>query len=139
MRLAWHPQIERAAIGCDRHPRHLHHELHIVFRHRAMHAGNAGALLNHEVEPGFGWIRIAAKLEVFEDRLSSYSLFFGTLKTVPTIPSQPPCSFTYSPNSSSALILSRNARSLSFAIASLRGISCTQLGNSRAHGCSIAV
>src|SRR5262245_51733871 len=35
-----------------------------------MYAGNEGALLDHEVETGFGWIRIAPQLGDFEDRLS---------------------------------------------------------------------
>src|SRR5437867_11959405 len=80
MRLAWHLQIERRAIGCDRHPRHLDHELYIVFRHRVMHTRNEGALLYHEVETGFGWIRIATQFGDFEDRLSFVRLVLRNIE-----------------------------------------------------------
>src|SRR5215467_13090914 len=83
MRLAWRLQIERAAIGCDRHPRHLHHELHIVFRHRVMHARNEGTLLDHKIETGFGWIRIAPQLGDFEDRLSFVLLVLRNVENGP--------------------------------------------------------
>src|SRR5215467_7342265 len=80
MRLAWRLQIERAAIGCDRHPRHLHYELHVIFRHRVMHAGNEGARRDHEVKTGFGWIRIAAQLGDFKDRLAFVPLVLRNIE-----------------------------------------------------------